>query len=152
MISDFAANEKPSDGIDYCYFLNNDLTNARVRREDCKDRCASTPRMRYRCIDFDFDSKHFVLPLDCTHFTWTNFNEGTCWMKRSRVSAIDAHKSVDKLAVCGIVDNFSHITWNGNDSACGCDFDGNDLADVKTTTSHECNNRCASSKGMNVSM
>lgn len=84
---------------------------------------------------------------DCTHYTWTIYNEGTCWMKQNTVSASDAHHSYDKSAVCGIVDNVSHIAWNGNDWAFECDFEGNDLADEKTS-SHECYNRCASTEGM----
>lgn len=84
---------------------------------------------------------------DCTHYTWTLYNEGTCWMKQDIVSPSDAHISYDKAAVCGIVDNFSHIAWNGKDWAYGCGFEGNDLANVKTS-SDECNNQCVSTKGM----
>lgn len=61
----------------------------------------------------------------------------------------DAHKSFDKLAVCGIVDNFSHIEWNENDWAFGCDFWENDLANVETG-SNECYNRCASDDGSSI--
>ncbi|XP_037031091.1 limulus clotting factor C-like isoform X2 [Bradysia coprophila] len=84
---------------------------------------------------------------DCTHFTWTNYNDGTCWMKRNRVTANDAHRSVDRLAVCGIVENVSHISWNESNLAFGCDFWENDLANVKTYDHHECNIRCASREG-----
>lgn len=70
-------------------------------------------------------------------------------MKQSKVSKSDAHYSQDKLAVCGIVENVSHIAWNGNDWAYGCEFWENDLDNV-TTSSHDCNHRCVSTKGMQI--
>lgn len=66
-----------------CDFRGNDLMNAPTRGEDCGGRCASTP--------------------SCTHFTWTNYNGGTCWMKQNRVSKSDAFDSNDKSAVCGVI-------------------------------------------------
>lgn len=67
-------------------------------------------------------------------------------MKRGSVSASDARYSEDKLAVCGIVDNISHISWNENDSAIGCDFAEHDLANVKTSD-RDCYNQCTSTEG-----
>lgn len=93
---------------------------------------------------FQITTKH--LSSDCTHFTWTDYNGGSCWMKRGTVSASDAHFSEDKLAVCGMVDNISHISWNENDSAFGCDFAEHDLANVKTSD-NDCYNQCTSTEG-----
>ncbi|XP_037025151.1 uncharacterized protein LOC119066670 [Bradysia coprophila] len=113
-------------GINYCYFLGNDLTNAQIPREYCSDRCASTP--------------------SCTHFTWNAYNGGTCWMKKNRVTQSDAHVSHDNESVCGIVENVSRITWLPNDWAVGCDFWKNSLYDVRSSGA-ECSHRCGSTPG-----
>lgn len=66
----------------WCDFIGNDLTNALTTGEDCGGRCASTP--------------------SCTHFTWTNYNGGTCWMKTNGVTKNDAVPKYDSGAVCGV--------------------------------------------------
>lgn len=66
-----------------CDFLGNDLTNAQTRGEDCGGRCASTS--------------------GCTHFSWTNYNGGTCWMKKNGASKDDAVPKYDSDAVCGVI-------------------------------------------------
>ncbi len=66
-----------------CDFKGNDLSNARTRAEDCGGKCASTSF--------------------CTHFTWTNYNGGTCWMKKNTVTKSDAIDKLDENAVCGVV-------------------------------------------------
>lgn len=66
-----------------CDFSGNDLTNVQCRGEDCGGRCASTP--------------------GCTHFTWTNYNGGTCWMKKNGASKNDAFPKYDSGAVCGVI-------------------------------------------------
>ncbi|XP_037046948.1 uncharacterized protein LOC119081817 [Bradysia coprophila] len=81
-----------------CDFAGNDLSNALTKGEDCGGRCASTQ--------------------DCTHFTWTNYNSGTCWMKKNAVSKSDAIVSSDTSAVCGIMENSSGGSpseWNRAD-------------------------------------
>ena len=64
-------------------FRGGDLTNAKIRGEDCSGRCASTA--------------------GCTHFTWTTYNGGTCWMKSGSVSKSDAISTSDMAMVCGVV-------------------------------------------------
>ncbi|CAF3029479.1 unnamed protein product [Rotaria sp. Silwood2] len=66
-----------------CDFVNNDLKNVQVRGEDCSGKCAETP--------------------GCTHFVWTNWNGGTCWMKQGSVSKNDAIATSDQGMVCGVV-------------------------------------------------
>ncbi|CAF1468213.1 unnamed protein product [Adineta steineri] len=66
-----------------CDFNGNDLTKAEIRGEDCGGRCASTQ--------------------GCTHFTWTTWNGGTCWMKQGPVSQNDAFSTNDQSMVCGII-------------------------------------------------
>jgi hypothetical protein len=63
-----------------CDWNNNDLGSAQVRGEDCGGKCLSTE--------------------GCTHFTWTSFNGGTCWMKKGSVQPGDALKT-DESMVCG---------------------------------------------------
>ena len=65
-----------------CDFYGNDLTNAQIRGEDCGGRCAQTA--------------------GCTHFTWTTYNGGTCWMKQGPVSKSNARFTNDQSMVCGI--------------------------------------------------
>jgi len=69
-----------------CDFKNNDLTDARIPGDQCGGRCASTQR--------------------CTHFTWTTYNGGTCWMKSGSVSQSNAFFTGDNSMVCGIVGKF----------------------------------------------
>ncbi|CAF1552810.1 unnamed protein product [Adineta steineri] len=66
-----------------CDFNGNDLTNVQIRGEDCGGRCASIQ--------------------GCTHFTWTSYNGGTCWMKQGPVSENDAFLTDDQSMVCGII-------------------------------------------------
>ena len=66
-----------------CDFFENDLRNVISRGEDCSGKCKQTT--------------------GCTHYTWTNFNGGTCWMKQGPISQADAIKA-DNGFVCGILE------------------------------------------------
>jgi hypothetical protein len=66
-----------------CDFLGNDLSNILTSPELCGPDCAQTK--------------------GCTHFTWTQFNNGTCWMKSGNVSKSDAFSTNDPTMVCGVV-------------------------------------------------
>jgi beta-glucanase (GH16 family) len=46
----------------------------------------------------------------CTHFTWTTYQSGTCWMKSGKVSQSDAFQTNDNSMVCGIVPSSSPLT------------------------------------------
>ena len=74
---------QPGDWAFACDFHGGDLTNAQIKGEDCGGRCAATS--------------------GCTHFTWTTFNGGTCWMKSGSVSRSDAFFTGDNSMVCGII-------------------------------------------------
>lgn len=65
-----------------CEFRGNDLTNVQIRGEDCSQACADTSQ--------------------CTHFTWTTHNVGTCWMKQGPISRSDAIPTSDQAMVCGV--------------------------------------------------
>lgn len=62
--------------------MGNDLSNSRVPGDQCGGVCVNTS--------------------GCTHFTWTNYNGGTCWMKKGTVSKSDAIYTGDKNMVCGV--------------------------------------------------
>jgi hypothetical protein len=66
-----------------CDFTNNDLSNVQIPGADCSGRCAQTS--------------------GCTHFTWTTYNGGTCWMKYGSVSQSDAFFTNDYSMVCGVL-------------------------------------------------
>jgi hypothetical protein len=76
-----------------CDFKNSDLSNKQVAGADCANACASTS--------------------GCTHFTWTSYNGGTCWMKSGSVSKSNAFYTGDQSMVCGIFSgDFLFIYWN----------------------------------------
>ena len=58
------------------------LSQILVPGAECGPRCASTS--------------------GCTHFSWNNFNGGTCWMKTGGASKSDAFDA-DQSMVCGVV-------------------------------------------------
>ena len=70
-----------------CDFDNNDLSYVSSPGEKCGPICASTS--------------------GCTHFTWTNYQGGTCWMKKGTVSKDSAKLVQDSSFVCGVLDQLS---------------------------------------------
>ena len=98
-----------------CDFLGNDLSNAQIPGELCGGRCAATP--------------------GCTHFAWTRWNGGTCWMKTGRVSKKDACSTNDPSMVCGVVNEDNdkrvsgvHTTYHGAHEAGACELPASDYA------------------------
>ncbi|KAG4076940.1 hypothetical protein HA402_015927 [Bradysia odoriphaga] len=111
----------------WCAFSGNDLSNALTKSEDCQDLCTST--------------------YGCTHYTWTDYNSGTCFMKTNKVSRADAFLKLDQNTLCGIVSDSDNqlVDWNGSDSARWCAFSGNDLTNTQSK-SEDCANKCASTR------
>ncbi|CAF3881220.1 unnamed protein product [Rotaria sp. Silwood1] len=111
-----------------CDFLGDDLSDVRIESELCRGQCAQTS--------------------GCTHYTWTIYSDGTCWMKSGPVSKSDAIYTNDTSMVCGIMDNApkSGIQWNANNSASACYFRGNDMSNV-LTASDLCAGQCAQTSG-----
>lgn len=66
-----------------CDFSGDDMSNVQTSGADCGQQCAQTS--------------------GCTHFTWTTYNGGTCWMKSGSVSQNDAVSTGDSSMVCGII-------------------------------------------------
>ncbi|CAF1565184.1 unnamed protein product, partial [Adineta ricciae] len=92
------------------------------RGEDCGGRCAQTS--------------------NCTHFTWTTYLGGTCWLKSGAVSKNDATESSDLSMVCGLMEVSSSVLWIENNWAMSCDFPGNDMFNVQSR-GEDCGGRCA---------
>ncbi|CAF1187936.1 unnamed protein product [Rotaria sordida] len=111
-----------------CDFFDNNLSNARIASNLCSERCAQTS--------------------ECTHYTWTKYSDGTCWMKYGGVSKSDAVYTNDTTMICGILDTViqSGIQWNANNSAFGCYFRGNDMSNV-LIASNLCAGQCAQTSG-----
>ncbi len=66
------------------------LKNVRSRGEQCSSLCQSTP--------------------SCTHFTWTPYEGGTCWMKWGRITRFQCVPS-SPSNVCGV--NYSaFLGWS----------------------------------------
>jgi len=83
-----------ADGVSWalaCDFFSNDLSSAKVSGDQCGATCMRTQ--------------------GCTHFSWNNYNGGTCWMKRlsGGVQKSDAIFNNNYNMVCGIV---SPVTTN----------------------------------------
>ncbi|RNA25669.1 fibroblast growth factor receptor-like [Brachionus plicatilis] len=107
-----------------CDFEGENIKFESLKGEECGGRCAQTA--------------------SCTHFTWTSFNGGTCWMKsKNGIAKSDAFYTYDKSMVCGVVrsEADAKIDWKGN-WALACDFKDNDLKNEKST-GEECGGRCA---------
>ncbi|CAF3980853.1 unnamed protein product [Rotaria sp. Silwood2] len=111
-----------------CDFRGNDLSDVRTSSELCGGKCAQTQ--------------------GCTHFTWTSYNGGTCWMKSGTVSKSDAFSTNDPTMVCGVRNGGPQdvVNWNGNNWATSCDFRGNDLSNVRIS-SELCGGKCAQTQG-----
>ena len=62
-----------------CDFNNHDMGSAQIPGETCGEKCISTRS-------------------GCSHFAWTNYLGGTCWMKTG-----GAKFNSDDQTVCGIV-------------------------------------------------
>ena len=65
-----------------CYWENNDIGSQKGAPEDCGNTCLTTS--------------------GCTHFTWTFYNGGTCWLKGGFVEKSDAKFTSDSSTLCGL--------------------------------------------------
>ena len=115
-----------------CDFIDNDFANIIVKAELCGSTCARTQ--------------------ECTHFTWSMFNNGTCWLKHGNVSKDNAFFINDPTAICGIMNSSQYggpnstVSWNGNTWAMSCDFIGNDLSNSAVTV-NVCGPTCVRTQG-----
>ncbi|KAJ3122022.1 hypothetical protein HK098_003177 [Nowakowskiella sp. JEL0407] len=66
-----------------CDWKGNDLSNKLSSGDLCGGICNNTP--------------------DCTHFTWSAYNGGTCWLKKNySITKANAFRTTDGTVVCGI--------------------------------------------------
>ncbi|KAI9558647.1 hypothetical protein GHT06_015436 [Daphnia sinensis] len=99
-----------------CDFIGRDMKNQLSTGDQCGPLCKANP--------------------PCSHFTWTNFQGGTCWMKSGLVSEFDSVSKTTDGAVCGFLKSTTSVpsnAWNDAGSlkwALNCDFMGRDLAAV----------------------
>lgn len=68
-----------------CDFKGNDYYAVQIPSEQCGGICAATQ--------------------GCTHFSWTSFNGGTCWMKQGEVSRDNFQTTTDPSMVCGVMNH-----------------------------------------------
>jgi len=66
-----------------CDFHGNDLSSTQVPADRCGPQCEQTS--------------------GCTHFVWTTYLGGTCWMKKGPISKNNAVSVNDPSAVCGVL-------------------------------------------------
>ena len=76
-----------------CDFKGNDLKNVRAQSELCGSSCANTN--------------------GCTHWAFTNFDSGTCWLKQGVVTKANAFESTDPSSSCGVIDVSPVISGSG---------------------------------------
>ena len=111
-----------------CDFYGNDLSNVRSTGEACSSQCRSKT--------------------GCTHYSWTNYNGGTCWMKQGSISKESATKAQFDV-VCGVL-AVDPIKWINNGAgvlhALNCDFDENNLFNVQSS-SKNCSTICKNTPG-----
>ena len=69
-----------------CDLSGNDFSHTRSTAEQCSNKCRENS--------------------ECTHFAWTNYNGGTCWMKKGQVSKKSAVYRAG--AVCGVISSRLH--------------------------------------------
>ncbi len=67
------------------------MSNVKSKREECSGKCKST--------------------IGCTHYTWTDNNNGTCLMKKGTISQTDAVKASDNV-VCGILSSLKGYNFD----------------------------------------
>lgn len=81
-------NWQPGDWAMDCDFFGNDMSSCQVPSERCTETCRET--------------------VGCTHFTWTDYKEGTCWMKKGSINKSEAE--FKSGAVCGTVNTTTTTT------------------------------------------
>ena len=68
-----------------CDFTGNDMKGVVMTSDGCAQKCSTT--------------------FGCTHFAWSTWNTGTCWLKKAttKVSQTDAKYTNDFTMICGIL-------------------------------------------------
>ena len=115
-----------------CDFRGNNLFNYSVSPQLCGEKCVETN--------------------ECTHYAWSRYTGGMCFLKKGNVSKNDAFSTNDPAMVCGIINGNQYegpnstVIWNGNNWATSCDFINNGLSNVETAV-ELCGPTCAQTQG-----
>lgn len=80
----YDSNSKLNWALD-CDWQENNLKNQRLSSAQCGPECGRTS--------------------GCTHFTWSDYQDGTCWMKQGSVSKGNVLSKPNSGLVCGIMDS-----------------------------------------------
>ncbi|UJR34599.1 hypothetical protein I4U23_027375 [Adineta vaga] len=111
-----------------CDFPDNTFSDILSIANDCGVLCSQTP--------------------PCSHFTWSKYNGGTCFMKKGNTTKQDAVVTNDQGMVCGVVPTINitisneTIQWKENNTANSCDFHNNDLSSVRSVVT-DCIGLCS---------
>ena len=68
-----------------CDFTANDFKNVVISSDLCGQKCSNT--------------------VGCSHYSWSTWNGGTCWLKNGVVSQSDSIYTNDFSMICGILSN-----------------------------------------------
>ena len=104
-----------------CDWNGQDLSHTSSAPDQCGSICATTS--------------------GCTHFTWTDYDNGTCYLKSGGYSPGDAFAVSGQSQICGFAAQFGNKNY-----ALGCDWNGEDLYHT-VTTSEDCGGACAAYSG-----
>lgn len=114
-----------------CNFEGDNYKNVLSRADDCSGECR--------------------IDQQCTHYTWTNYHGGTCWMRSNdQISKYDAIESNDNGGYirCGIVS--TKIQWKLGPYgpwAMGCDFNSDNDLSIEYSSREECPTLCKTTNG-----
>ncbi|KAI8804481.1 glycoside hydrolase superfamily [Cladochytrium replicatum] len=110
-----------------CDWTGGDISNTPSTGENCGGICLSTP--------------------GCTRFTWTNYQGGTCWLKKGTDALVTSNG-----ATCGsVIEGNGRFTWNSGNAgvvswAWDCDWTGGDISSF-AGKSEECGTACLNASG-----
>jgi hypothetical protein len=82
LVSRAQINWQSSDWAYGCDFNGEDITKVQTNPGNCGPACASIS--------------------ECTHFTWTTLNDGTCFLKSGQVKKSDAISTEDNSMICSL--------------------------------------------------
>ena len=74
---------------------------------------------------------------ECSHFTWTSQNGGTCLLRKGPAHKSEAIATSDPTSICGI----RKLFWNKDNWALQCLFRGSDLKSIQAE-GDQCGTSC----------
>jgi hypothetical protein len=132
----------------YCYSIN---WNGNNWAESCD---FSTPS--FSAIETNRDNCYTecLMNSECSHYVWSNYKYGTCWLKSGYIKRSDAILNDDFFMICGIVDENNKnstsntIKWSNETNyiwSNSCNFINNNEIEINIEMDKEdCVERCLS--------